>query len=34
MVEKVLKEYEPTLEIPEMPKSPEDLLPPQSNCLL
>jgi len=30
MVEKVLKEYEPTLEIPEMPKSPEDLLPPQS----
>ncbi|OUM68426.1 hypothetical protein PIROE2DRAFT_19856 [Piromyces sp. E2] len=30
MVEKVLKEYENTLEIPEMPKSPEDLLPPQS----
>jgi len=31
MVEKVLKEYEHSLEIPEMPKSPEDLLPPQSN---
>ncbi|KAG4099134.1 calcium ATPase [Neocallimastix lanati (nom. inval.)] len=30
MVEKVLKEYEHSLEIPEMPKSPEDLLPPQS----
>ena len=33
MVEKVLKEYEPTLEIPEMPKSPEDLLPPQSKYI-
>lgn len=30
LVEKVLKEYENTLEIPEMPKSPDDLLPPQS----
>jgi len=33
LVEKVLKEYENTLEIPEMPKSPDDLLPPQSKFI-
>lgn len=29
-VEKVMKKYEGTMEIPQMPKSPEELLPPQS----